>query len=175
MAPCPSCNRSIPEGARFCPNCGRETPPPAPGSIPGATAVETVESPPSRPPSTPSLHGRFEPGTRLGARYRVVGRLGRGGMGEVYRADDLELGQSVALKFLPESVSENPSDLARLRNEVRTARQVAHPNVCRTYDISEAEGQVFVVMEYIDGEDLSSVLRRLGRPSPDKALEIARQ
>jgi serine/threonine-protein kinase len=96
-------------------------------------------------------------------------------MGEVYRADDLELGQSVALKFLPERVARNAADLARLRGEVRTARQIAHPNVCRTYDIAEAEAQVFVVMEYIDGEDLASVLRRLGRPSPDKALEIARQ
>jgi serine/threonine-protein kinase len=96
-------------------------------------------------------------------------------MGEVYRADDLELGQSVALKFLPERLARNPADLARLRAEVRTARQVAHPNVCRTYDIAEAEGQVFLVMEYIDGEDLASVLRRLGRPTPDKALEIARQ
>jgi serine/threonine-protein kinase len=96
-------------------------------------------------------------------------------MGEVYRADDLELNQSVALKFLPEKVSRNAADLARLRQEVRIARQIAHPNVCRTYDISEADGQVFVVMEYVDGEDLASVLRRLGRPTPDKALEIARQ
>ncbi len=131
--------------------------------------------PPSSHPSSSSIHGRFEPGTRLGTRYRVVGLLGRGGMGEVYRADDLELNQSVALKFLPEKLSRNAADLARLRQEVRIARQIAHPNVCRTYDISEADGQVFVVMEYVDGEDLASVLRRLGRPTPDKALEIARQ
>ena len=175
MPSCPGCNRALPEDARFCPHCGRELPPRAAEPPPGATAAETIESPSSRQPSSSSIHGRFEPGTRLGARYRIVGLLGRGGMGEVYRADDLELGQSVALKFLPESVSTNPSDLARLRSEVRTARQVAHPNVCRTYDISEVEGQVFVVMEYVDGEDLSSVLRRLGRPSHDKALEIARQ
>jgi predicted Ser/Thr protein kinase len=136
----------------------------------------TVTTPSGRdgPPSS-SLHGRFEPGTRLGARYRVVGLLGRGGMGEVYRADDLELNQAVALKFLPERVARNPSDLARLRQEVRIARQVSHPNVCRTYDIAEADGQVFVVMEYVDGEDLASVLRRLSRPTPDKAIEIARQ
>ena len=125
--------------------------------------------------SSSSLHGRFEPGTKLGTRYRVVGLLGRGGMGEVYRADDLELNQSVALKFLPEKVARNAADLARLRQEVRIARQIAHPNVCRTYDIAEADGQVFVVMEYVDGEDLASVLRRLGRPTHDKALEIARQ
>jgi len=95
-------------------------------------------------------------------------------MGEVYRADDLELNQSVALKLLPERVGRNPDDLARLRSEVRIARQIAHPNVCRTYDIAEADGLVFVVMEYVDGEDLASVLRRLGRPTFDKAVEIAR-
>jgi predicted Ser/Thr protein kinase len=138
--------------------------------------TEPVETTPSssRTPSS-SVHGRFEPGTRLGSRYRVVGLLGRGGMGEVYRADDLELNHSVALKFLPERLARNPADLARLRQEVRVARQIAHPNVCRTYDIAEADGQVFVVMEYVDGEDLASVLRRLGRPTPDKGLEIARQ
>jgi serine/threonine-protein kinase len=62
-----------------------------------------------------------------------------------------------------------------MRQEVRVARQIAHPNVCRTYDLAEVEGQYFVVMEYVDGEDLASALRRLGRPAPDKALEIARQ
>src|SRR5262245_22931618 len=130
-------------------------------------------TPDSRPSS--SLHGRFDPGTRLGSRYRIVGLLGRGGMGEVYRADDLELNQAVALKLLPDALARNADDLARLRQEVRVARQIAHPNVCRTYDIAEADGQVFVVMEYVDGEDLASVLRRLGRPTPDKAVEIARQ
>jgi predicted Ser/Thr protein kinase len=142
---------------------------------PEGRTLSSPDTPSSSRPSSSSVHGRFEPGTRLGTRYRVVGLLGRGGMGEVYRADDLELSQSVALKFLPEKVARNAGDLARLRQEVRVARQIAHPNVCRTYDIAEADGQVFVVMEYVDGEDLASVLRRLGRPTPDKALEIARQ
>jgi predicted Ser/Thr protein kinase len=137
--------------------------------------VPTATTPDSGPGASPSLHGRFEPGTRLGTRYRVVGLLGRGGMGDVYRADDLELNQSVALKFLPERVARNPADLARLRQEVRIARLISHPNVCRTYDIAEADGQVFLVMEYVDGEDLAAVLRRMGRPTPEKALEIARQ
>ena len=191
MPACPSCNREIAEAARFCPECGAALPsapaaappgaPAAPLSAPGVPptvereTVPAAEPPSSKPGSSSSVHGRFDPGTRLGTRYRVVGLLGRGGMGEVYRADDLELGQSVALKFLPERVARSAADLARLRSEVRTARQIAHPNVCRTYDIAESDGHVFVVMEYIDGEDLASVLRRLGRPSPDKALEIARQ
>jgi serine/threonine-protein kinase len=111
----------------------------------------------------------------LSSRYRIVGLLGRGGMGEVYRADDLELGQSVALKFLPEKVARDAMALERFRREVRTARQVAHANVCRVYDIAKIDGHVFLSMEYIDGEDLSHALRRLGRPSREKAIEIARQ
>ena len=120
-------------------------------------------------------HGRFPPGTLLGGRYRIVGRLGRGGMGEVYRADDLKLGQPVALKFLSPDVDGDPSRLTQLHTEVRMARQVSHPNVCRVYDIDEVDGHTFLSMEYVDGEDLASLLRRIGRFPEDRALEIARQ
>jgi serine/threonine-protein kinase len=108
-------------------------------------------------------------------RYRVVGLLGRGGMGEVYRAEDLKLGQVVALKFLPPGIAGDDAALARFHREVRIARQVSHPNVCRVFDIGEVDGQVFLSMEFIDGEDLGSLLRRIGRLPADKALEIARQ
>jgi len=118
---------------------------------------------------------RFVPGTTLAGRYRIVGLLGRGGMGEVYRTDDLKLGQAVALKFLPEGWSQDGAALARFHREVRLARQVSHPNVCRVFDIGEAEGRTFLTMEYVDGEDLASLLRRIGRLPSDKALEIARQ
>jgi serine/threonine-protein kinase len=111
----------------------------------------------------------------VGGRYRIIGLLGRGGMGEVYRADDLKLGQAVALKFLPKSVSKDESLLARFHSEVRLARQVSHPNVCRVYDIDEIDGQHFLSMEYVDGEDLSSLLKRIGHLHGDKALEVARQ
>jgi serine/threonine protein kinase len=120
-------------------------------------------------------HGRFEPGTLLGGRYRIVERVGRGGMGEVYRADDLKLGQPVALKFLPPDVDRDPARLTQLHTEVRMARQVSHPNVCRVYDIDEVDGATFLSMEYVDGEDMASLLRRIGRFPEDRALEIARQ
>ena len=108
-------------------------------------------------------------------RYQILGLVGRGGMGEVYRAEDLSLGQSVALKFLPDAVALDAERLARFRTEVSVARQVSHPNVCRVYDIGEADGHVFLSMEYVDGEDLASLLRRIGRLAPDKAAEMARQ
>ncbi|MEO8597239.1 MAG: serine/threonine-protein kinase [Candidatus Solibacter sp.] len=119
--------------------------------------------------------GRFLPGTLLGGRYRIIGLLGRGGMGEVYRATDLTLGQSVALKFLPEEASRNQRLLERFHGEVRVARLVSHPNVCRVYDIGEIEGVPFISMEYVDGEDLTSLLTRIGRLPADKALETSRK
>jgi serine/threonine-protein kinase len=101
--------------------------------------------------------------------------LGRGGMGEVYRADDLTLDQPVALKFLPEGVGTDPDKLAQFHNELRTARQVSHKNVVRLYDLGETGGRRFLTMEYVDGEDLASLLRRIGRIPQDKAIELARQ
>ena len=111
----------------------------------------------------------------LAGRYRIIALLGKGGMGEVYRADDLTLGQPVALKFLPDDAARDQGLLERFKNEVRIARRVSHPNVCRVYDVGEVEGHTFFTMEYVDGEDLASLLRRIGRLPEDKALDIARQ
>ena len=96
-------------------------------------------------------------------------------MGEVYRADDLKLGQTVALKLLPDRLASDPARLAQFHNEVRVARTISHRNVCRTYDIGDADGRPFLTMEYVDGEDLASLLRRIGRFPQDKAVEVARQ
>jgi len=111
----------------------------------------------------------------IASRYRIIALLGRGGMGEVYRADDLTLGQPVALKFLPDEAARDQGLLERFKNEVRIARRVSHPNVCRVYDVGDVEGHTFFTMEYVDGEDLASLLRRIGRLPEDKALDIARQ
>jgi serine/threonine-protein kinase len=96
-------------------------------------------------------------------------------MGEVYRAEDLVLGQLVALKFLPADLRLDPERLARFYNEVRMAREVSHPVVCRVHDVAEVDGQPFLSMEYVDGEDLASLLRRIGRLPADKSIDIARQ
>src|SRR5499427_5664193 len=117
----------------------------------------------------------WAPGAIIAGRYRLVSLLGRGGMGEVYRADDLTLDQPVALKFLPHAVAAGDSRLKRFHNELRIARQVSHRNVCRLYDLGEAGGRPFLTMEYVDGEDLASLLRRIGRVPEDKAIQIARQ
>jgi serine/threonine-protein kinase len=118
---------------------------------------------------------RFVPGDILAERYRIVGLLGRGGMGEVYRADDLKLKQPVALKFLPASLNTDGAALARFYKEVSVARQISHRHVCRVYDVAEYQGEHFLSMEFVRGEELSSLLKRIGRVPPDKAVEVARQ
>ena len=125
--------------------------------------------------SDSSHHGRFLPGTKVADRYRIVSLLGKGGMGEVYRADDLKLGQTVALKFLPNQLAQDEKRLEYFHEEVRLTRQISHPNVCRVYDIGEVDGHYFLSMEYIDGEDLKALLRRIGRVPTDKGVQIAQQ
>ena len=189
MGRCPSCASEISEAARDCPTCGADlqrlsaTPTRVDARLgqegaeaPGGQVRERAFARRDPPTSSSSIEdGQFFPGSLLAGRYRIVALLGRGGMGEVYRADDLKLAQPVSLKFLPESLAASPSSLARLHNEVRIARQVSHPNVCRVYDIGEAGHQSFLTMEYVDGEDLASLLRRIGRLPGDKAIQIARQ
>jgi hypothetical protein len=144
---CPSCKAVIAASDRFCRSCG--------------TPVE----------SEGRTEGRFRTGALFAKRFRMVGLIGRGGMGEVYRAHDIELDQTVALKFLT-AVRFDERARSRLRQELRLARQVTHPNVCRVYDIGEAQGELYLSMEYVDGEDLAALLRRIGKLSMDKAIEI---
>src|SRR6185369_3169802 len=180
-----SCGNDSSQSTPFCALCGK----PLDGFAASMTADigATIDSPSPtpRPPSSRPLSSlssshsswtkaRFVPGTLIAGRYRIIALLGKGGMGEVYRADDLSLEQQVALKFLPEAATDEQT-LERFRNEVRIARRISHPNVCRVYDIGQSDDQVFLSMEYIDGEDLSSLLRRIGRLPSDKALEIARK
>jgi hypothetical protein len=195
MPACPACATPIPDHVADCPSCGRpvavHVDDAVTGFAPAAAAASLLDDAvtgyvpvPSTPRSVSvgsgtlqksSASGRFVPGTLLAGRYRLIGLLGRGGMGEVYRAEDLLLAQEVALKFLPPDLSGDPERLAHFRAEVRTARDVSHPNVCRVYDIGEISGEHFLSMEYIDGENLASLLRRIGRLPQDKGIEIARQ
>ena len=96
-------------------------------------------------------------------------------MGEVYKAADLKLAQEIALKFMPDAIGLDAGALARFHAEVRIARRVSHPNVCRVHDISEVDGLHFLTMEFIDGENLASLLRRIGHLPPATAIAITRQ
>lgn len=171
MTSCSSCGSALAPAERFCSRCG--------GVAVADSQIETSPGPAAKvapASSAPALEAlQFAPGTVFSERYRIVAALGRGGMGEVYRADDLKLGHPVALKFLPRAFAEDPGRLEMFHAEVRNSRQVSHPNVCRVYDIGQFQDLTFLTMEYIDGEDLASLLRRIGRLPPDKGLEIAHQ
>jgi len=138
-----------------------------------STALRPPEDTPTVIPGERARILQLSPGTVLGGRYRIVSLVGGGGMGEVYRADDLKLGQPVALKFLLRRGSRDAE--RRLIDEVRLGRQVSHPNVCRLYDITDVDGQLFITMEFIDGEDLASLLRRIGQLPTAKATAVARE
>ncbi len=182
MGHCHACRSELPAESRFCPACGaavaqarvHSTVAFPVGSVTAAPAARKTER------LSPSDSGdepepRFAPGTTLLNRYRIISMLGTGGMGEVYRADDLHLHQRVALKFLTRDLIGDPDRLLRLQKEVRIARQVSHPLVCRVHDIAEVDGETFLTMEFIDGEDLGSLLKRIGRLPEGKAIEIAKQ
>jgi serine/threonine protein kinase len=169
MQSCQVCGTRVTPLQKFCSQCGSPL-------IKPVEAATTIELTRRVPASSENIdEGRFPPGVILAQRYRIVSLLGRGGMGEVYRANDLLLGQSVALKFLLPAATASESALSRFRSEVRTARKVSHPNVCRVYDIGEVDGLTYLTMEYVDGEDLASLLRRIGKIPQEKALEIARK
>jgi predicted Ser/Thr protein kinase len=148
---CPACGAMVTASQRFCPSCGTPT-----GTV------------------GPLTEGRFRAGALFAGRFRIIALQGHGGMGQVYRAQDLELGQLVALKFLTAFRSDQRAR-SRLRTEVRLARQISHPNVCRVYDIGEATGELYLSMEYVDGEDLAGLLKRIGRLPVDKGIDIARK
>lgn len=162
---CPRCASPWPEGARRCPSCNLADAGGDPG--PDATAVH---------PETRAAEsaGGWIPGRVLDGRYRLVALLGRGGMGEVYRAEDLRLEQAVALKVLPAALADDPDMLARFVAEVRIGRQVSHPNVCRLHDLVDIGGRPVLSMEFVDGEDLSALLARIGRMPTDKVVDLAR-
>ena len=129
-------------------------------------------TPPSTPLRAPTDAARYVPGHVLAGRYRMIARLGKGGMGEVWRADDLVLGTQVALKLI---YSADPEARKVILDEVRLARQITHPAICRVFDVGEGPGEVFYSMELVHGEDLATLVRRMGRLPAEKVIDIGQQ
>jgi len=163
---CPTCTVEIDdEHAASCPACS--------ALLSSPTASAFLAAAPTHPPNRLVEHpaNSLRSGTLVAGRYRVVRHLRSGGMGTVYQADDLKLNVPVALKFLSASDA-GDERLELLLNEVRLAREITHPNVCRLFDVGEIDGLHFLSMEYVEGEDLASLLHRIGRLPKDKAVTI---
>ena len=113
-------------------------------------------------------------GSLFAERYQIEEAIGRGGMGEVYRARDCAVGEAIALKILAPALSQSPPALLRFRDEVRLSRRVTHPNVARVYDLGEHEGAVYLTMEFVPGVTLRSLVKRGTRLPVHRAVEIGR-
>jgi tRNA A-37 threonylcarbamoyl transferase component Bud32/HAMP domain-containing protein len=146
---------------------GLAFPEPAPVEASQATRVSAA--------ATGSAMGEYRPGTRLGGRYEILAQLGEGGMGVVYKARDLELRDIVALKMLRPGALQDREQLDRLKDEIRLARKITHPNVLRTFDFGEIGGTPFISMEFVRGVTLRGLLSESGRLPYSAGLRIARQ
>ena len=167
---CPQCHYANPDSAVQCERCAAPLPlgdQTLTSAAQGWSASPVVVSPP-----TPA---QLTPGTALGARYEIIRLLGQGGMGAVYQAYDRELERQVALKVIRSDMAANPEILKRFKQELILARQITHKNVIRIFDLGEAEGLKFITMEYIEGEDLHSILHRKKKLAPAEAANIMAQ
>ena len=166
---CPSCREANPEDSRFCRRCGAPLP----------HSHETLPYPPpsseGHPATPPPAAPHFPPGSAFGKRYRIIEEVGSGGMGRVYKAEDKELGTTVALKMIRPELAADPDIIDRFKKEIILARSISHDNVVRIHDLGEVGRIKYVSMDFIKGEDLKSLIRLSGALSVDTALKIALQ
>ena len=146
--------------------------------IPGATAALPYarQGEPAVPsPGMISAFHTLVPGVLFGGRYEILGVLGQGGMGAVYKARDRELDRMIALKVIRPELATDPAILLRFKQELILSRNITHKNVVRIYDLGEADGIRFISMEYVDGEDLRTILRRERKFHPNEAIAVVEQ
>jgi len=159
---CPRCHFDNPSETNFCGKCGTKF-----GMTDGPSFSRTM----TLLTPVPAL----QRGKIFAGRYEIIEELGRGGMGSVYRAEDKKVSEEIALKLINPEIARDRRIIERFSHELKVARQISHRNVCRMYDLGEAEKTHFITMEYVPGEDLKSLIKRIGRLPEDKALAIAKQ
>jgi serine/threonine-protein kinase len=159
---CPKCRFDNPEDTHYCGKCGARL---VGFSQNYASPTETLQAP----------RKELTTGSSFASRYQVIEEVGKGGMGKVYKVFDKEIEEKVALKLLRPEIATDEETIKRFRNEIRVARKIVHKNVCRMYDLGQAEGNHFITMEYVEGEDLKSLIRRIGQLPIGKSLSIIKQ
>ncbi len=168
---CSKCDFDNSEASRFCSNCGTQL-------MPVPSVPEPVSSAEMDSNHTKTLHSpmkRLKRGRVFAERYEVIEELGEGGMGIVYKVFDRKIEENVALKVLAPEIAGDEKTIERFRNELKLARKISHRNVCRMYDLSEEEKTQFITMEFVPGENLKSLIKRIGQLSKTKAISIAKQ
>jgi len=163
---CPKCRAENRDDSKFCGDCGL---PLSPGAKAGAgpeaaSLTKTLETPVRV----------LRPGTVIAGKYRIVEEVGAGGMGVVYKAEDLKLKRAVALKFLPPHLMDEPELKERFLIEAQAAAALSHPNICTIYEVGEDEGRPYIAMEYVEGETLRNRGRK-GPLKPEEAVDIINQ
>ena len=159
---CPRCHHENPEGTNYCGKCAG----PLPSSRDaGSYRTETIQHP---------LH-ELSTGETFAGRYQVIEELGKGGMGRVYKVFDTKIREKIALKLIRPEIAADRETIERFSNELRLARRIGHRNVCRMFDIGEAEGSHFITMEYVHGEDLKNMIRMSTGLTAGTVLSIGKQ
>jgi len=159
---CPKCHTENTSDSQFCKKCA--TPLPSSDEIP-ASPTKTLETPTEE----------LTTGSTFAGRYQIIEELGKGGMGKVYRVLDKELKEEAALKLIRPEIASDKKTLERFRNELKLARKISHKNVGRMYEFMEEKGTRYITMEYIPGEDLKRLIRKVGQFSAGKTVSIAKQ
>jgi TolB-like protein/Flp pilus assembly protein TadD/tRNA A-37 threonylcarbamoyl transferase component Bud32 len=157
---CPKCQFENPDDTLFCGKCGTQLPSPE-----KAPVTKTLEIPKEE----------LTTGSTFAGRYQIIEELGKGGMGRVYKAHDIKINEKIALKLIKPEIAEDKKTIERFSNELKLARRIRHKNVCGMFDLGEEKGTHYITMEFIPGEDLKSLIRRIGQLPIGKSISIAKQ
>jgi tetratricopeptide (TPR) repeat protein/predicted Ser/Thr protein kinase len=183
---CPTCQTPNPDGVETCLHCTHRFVPEAiPLSRPAVEAAELTSVPTMGSPSSfkewaSRSQGNaaavvLPAGLEIGRRYRVKSLLGIGGMGAVYLVHDKDLDRDVALKLIRSDIADDPDSLERFKREIQLSSRVTHPNVLRVFDLGESDGIKFLTMQFVDGRDLSTILKKQGKLPTDRLIRVFRQ
>jgi serine/threonine-protein kinase len=159
---CPNCEYDNQDDSHYCSQCGTKF-----------GAPEDISEVPTITRQTPVED--FTPGSTFAQRYQIIEELGQGGMGTVYKALDTTIKEKVALKLIKPEIAANRQTIERFQNELKFARKVSHKNVCRMYHLSKENDSHYIVMEYVPGENLKSMIRMTKQLSVKTAVSIAKQ